>query len=1265
MSYLHVVTFNARGLRRTVKRRALFRFFHQNYPSHVIVLQETHSSQRDVSYWQAEWGSQIVVSHGLSTSECGVAVLLPRSLLQGCCVTPFYIDSKGRLVALNLAYDNCAIKLFAVYAPTQGNSRERTEFLQTLRAELQKLSPDECANTVMCGDFNIHLSELDIDKENFSLSQFSKSFLNLLNDFNFVDVWRDRFPTVRRYTWRQFAPLRQSRIDYVFVHRRLLTNHVLRSIDIRPGILSDHCIVNLEMILYSSSKGPGLWRFNNSLLEDDAFVSFVKNEIRKAKAGSGIYEGVSDLGLLLEMISGEIRAYSVVFSKRKARQKREQSQRLIEEFIECEIEMCNNPTDDIISQYQALKDRVSEIEEEKGFAAMIHSGARWMEQGEKPSKYFLGLCANKASKKHINVLQSAQGNMITENKDILEYCKSHFEDVYESKRDSSDQSRNFERLFGAINCPKLSETDRAACDGPLTNEECKSALDGMLNNKAPSVSGFSKEFFRFFWDDIGDLVVGYVNEAKENGMFFITQRRGVITLIPKKGDQKFIQNKRAICLLDIVYKTVAKVLASRMMSVMHKLVEQDQTGSIRGRFIGANLRTISDVIYYCETDQLEGILMALDFKNAFNTVEYDFVYAVLNLFNFGENFVSWVRLLHRGTELAIINNGFTSHWFTPSRGLQQGCPASAPIFALVVEILALQVRQSNDIRGISISGETFKISQYCDDTTIFVKDYRSAEVVLRTVEDFGMMSGLELNMNKCEFMWLGKMKCSQQSVCGVTPADKVKILGVWFSAIHDCTAINMNPVVNKIKKTLDRWGQRDLTIKGKITVAKSLVLSQLVYVMSAIQIPKPSLDMIQSHVMKFVWRGRPPKVAKRTICQTIEKGGLACPDVVVAYHASRAFWFVRLCKLEHVSFVKVFQARAQAMLKDIAGMNYGKEWIKSRLVAPFYKDVLAWFREACPVKEPSTGGEVRGQYIWNNVAILVDGKTLFSRYMSRRGVNLIDDLLDENGRFLSYWAISNRYPNLHINPLTYMGWCRAIPDRWRRIALLSTPLTCEERSTPPAIEIKDNMVPLRLVRLKYFYWRLLPESISTAQQRWIREGIDFGGDWDKVFALSFSLTISTKLQSLQYRILNRYLPTRRYLCIRKVVEDPFCNLCGEVETIEHSLFSCTEIKSFWLELTTAMNLRLTQSASRLSFSHIEILFGIINGPSIVNFLILLAKQFIIIQRYRDGTFTVDAFRRYLVKFFAMEKTIARKNDKFSQLRRRWQPFITESGELNL
>ena len=136
-------------------------------------------------------GSQIVCGHGVSTSECGVTVLLPRSLLQICSVTTPYIDGKGRLLVLDLTYDNFALKLFAVYAPTQSNSRQRAEFLQTLRDELHKCSPDECS-IVMCGDFNVHLGELDIDKQNFCLSQFAGSFLGMVQDFDLccAVLWR-------------------------------------------------------------------------------------------------------------------------------------------------------------------------------------------------------------------------------------------------------------------------------------------------------------------------------------------------------------------------------------------------------------------------------------------------------------------------------------------------------------------------------------------------------------------------------------------------------------------------------------------------------------------------------------------------------------------------------------------------------------------------------------------------------------------------------------------------------------------------------------------------------------------------------------------------------------------------------------------------------------------------------------------------------------------------------------------------------------------
>ena len=74
----------------------------------------------------------------------------------------------------------------------------------------------------------------------------------------------------------------------------------------------------------------------------------------------------------------------------------------------------------------------------------------------------------------------------------------------------------------------------------------------------------------------------------------------------------------------------------------------------------------------------------------------------------------------------------------------------------MVEILAIKMRESTSVRGIDVDGITFKVSQYCDDTTLFVKDTASAENAINTVRDFGHRSGLKLNLDKCDFMWLGQ-----------------------------------------------------------------------------------------------------------------------------------------------------------------------------------------------------------------------------------------------------------------------------------------------------------------------------------------------------------------------------------------------------------------------------------------------------------------------------------------------------------------------------
>ena len=159
-------------------------------------------------------------------------------------------------------------------------------------------------------------------------------------------------------------------------------------------------------------------------------------------------------------------------------------------------------------------------------------------------------------------------------------------------------------------------------------------------------------------------------------------------------------------------------------------------------------------------------------------------------------------------------------------------PLSGLIFGLALEILAINIRTADDIRGIKVSGVEINLSLYADDVNAFVRDYSSAESFVKMVEEFGQASGLSLNAAKSGAMWLGTEKGKMMPVCGIEAVQKIKSLGIYFSAIENCFSDNVEPACKKIEKVINLWGQRTLTIKGKITVSKSLISSQLVYLCS-------------------------------------------------------------------------------------------------------------------------------------------------------------------------------------------------------------------------------------------------------------------------------------------------------------------------------------------------------------------------------------------------------------------------------------------------
>ena len=251
--------------------------------------------------------------------------------------------------------------------------------------------------------------------------------------------------------------------------------------------------------------------------------------------------------------------------------------------------------------------------------------------------------------------------VITKNyQKILDSSSEYYKKLYRSKL-SVSQSDVLDQFLGNPNIPVLSVQERLNCEGEITTEECVKALDTFDNGKTPGNDEIPVEFYKTFWNSVGVFITEVFNHSFELGQMSNSQKQAVVTLIDKKRkDRMFLENWRPISLINVDSKIATKVIANRIKNVLPGIIHSNQSGFMKGRFIGETARSILDIIAHTDSSRLPGVLLFIDFEKAFDSIEHNFLYKALERFNFGPSFIKWIQTFYNNLSSCVLNNGFFS-----------------------------------------------------------------------------------------------------------------------------------------------------------------------------------------------------------------------------------------------------------------------------------------------------------------------------------------------------------------------------------------------------------------------------------------------------------------------------------------------------------------------------------------------------------------------------------------------------------------------------
>ena len=524
----------------------------------------------------------------------------------------------------------------------------------------------------------------------------------------------------------------------------------------------------------------------------------------------------------------------------------------------------------VVDSIQDIEWRLKVIYTKEIEGILVRSRAEWLEEGERPTRYFFQLHSSNAQRSKISSMYNSSGVEVSYQDEIEQ---AHV-DFYSSLFSEEPVDMVFQDDLLSSLSRQLSPHQSSLCEDTMTIDEISFAVKNMNTNKSPGPDGLTVEFYRKFWDILAPHLVLVFNSCFQAGEMCESMKTST-RVIYKKRDRKSLKNWRPISLLNVDYKICSKAISVRLSKVLEFIVDPDQTCSVPGRKISTNFHTLRDILDYLDRTGETGILVSLDREKAFDRVNRSFLQSLPTRFGFGPSFCNRVNTFYKGANMRVIVNEWLTEPIPLSRGVRQGDSLSPMLYILCVETLACPIRSCSQIEGFLLpgaNGSQYKVGIYADDTAILVKSVYSLAAVFRVINVYERGSGAKLNVSKTEAMWLGAWRSRADQPFGLTWVTKMKIIGVVFP--QNAESDNWRPKLKKLENHLKFWKSRSLSMVGKSLIVNTIGISKLLYLATILPVSKWVISEVNNLIWPFLWGCRMETVSRQSCHQPFLNGSL-------------------------------------------------------------------------------------------------------------------------------------------------------------------------------------------------------------------------------------------------------------------------------------------------------------------------------------------------------------------------------------------------------